>query len=56
MKAKIMMWIEGKEKEYGTYDFDTPEQKKNVKELSMKVRDERGCYTYVEIVNNDLEV
>lgn len=53
MKAKIMMWVEGESYEYGTYDFNTPEQKNRVNELAMKVRDERDCYTYVEIVKEE---
>lgn len=53
MKAKIMMWVEGDPYEYGTYDFNTPEQKNRVNELAMKVREERDCYTYVEIIKEE---
>jgi hypothetical protein len=53
MQAKIMMWVEGEPYEYGTYDFNTTDQKNRVNELAMKVRDERDCYTYVEIVKEE---
>lgn len=48
MKAKIMMWVEGKAYEYGMYDFNTPEEKNRVNELAMRIGEERGCHTYVE--------
>lgn len=50
MKAKIMMVFGADEYEYGTYDFETNEQKNRVNELAMKIRCERGCDTYVEEV------
>lgn len=50
MKVKLIMYIEGKEYVYGTYDFNTPEEQNKVNELAMKVREERDCYTYIEEV------
>jgi hypothetical protein len=53
MKAKIIMYIEGKEYEYGTYHFNTTEERNKVNELAMHVREERGCYTYIEIMRGE---
>lgn len=50
MKAKLIMNIEGEEYVYGTYNFNTPEEKNRVNELAMKIRDERDCHTYIEEV------
>ena len=47
MKAKIMMICDGPEYEYGTYAFETDEQKNRVNELAMKNRDERDIPVYV---------
>ena len=47
-KAKIIMVVDGEEYEYGTYDFETIEQRNRVNELAMKIRMERNCQTYVE--------
>lgn len=47
MKAKIMMICDGTEYEYGTYAFETDEQKNRVNELAMKIGEERGVPVYV---------
>ena len=47
MKAKIMMICDGTEYVYGTYAFETDEQKNRVNELAMKIRDERDIPVYV---------
>ena len=47
MKAKIMMICEGMEYEYGTYAFETNEQKNRVNELAEKIAQERGVEVYV---------
>ena len=47
MKAKIMMICDGTEYEYGTYAFETDEQKNRVNELAMRIRDERNIPVYV---------
>jgi hypothetical protein len=52
MKAKIMMWVDGDAYQYGTYDFNTPEERNRVNELAMKIREERDCHTYVETVED----
>lgn len=48
MTAKIIMVVDGEEYEYGTYPFETSEQKEKVNVLAMKIRDERKCQTYVK--------
>ena len=53
MKAKIIMYIEGKEYEYGTYHFNTAEERNRANEIAMKVREERDCYTYIEILGDE---
>jgi hypothetical protein len=50
MKVKLIMYIEGDEYVYGTYSFNTPEEKNKVNELAMRIREERDCYTYIEKV------
>ena len=50
MKARIMMIFEEGSYEYGTYLFNTNAEKIRVNELAMKVREERGCHTYIEEV------
>lgn len=50
MKAQIIMYIDGEEYVYGTYPFDTSEDRNKVNELAMKIREERDCYTYIEEV------
>ena len=51
MRAKIIMVFDGEEYEYGTYKFDSNEERNSVNELAMQIRDERGCGTYVSEVN-----
>jgi hypothetical protein len=48
--AKIIMIIDGEEYVYGTYPFNTSNEKNYVNELAMQIRNERGCDTYVEEV------
>lgn len=50
MRAKIIMVFDGEEYEYGTYPFDTNEEKNRVNELAMQIRHERDCSTYVKVV------
>mgnify|MGYP003463671991 FL=1 len=50
MKAAIIMVFDGEEYDYGTYPFDTNEEQKRVNDLAIKIRDERGCSTYVKAV------
>lgn len=50
MEAKIMMVIDGEPYSYGTYPYNTNEEKNKVNELAMKIRDERCCGTYIEEV------
>ena len=50
MNAKIMMVFDGEEYEFGTYPYETAEQKKRVCEIAGKVSKERDCYTYVKEV------
>lgn len=47
MTADIMMEIDGKEWRYGTYAFDTDEQKNRVNGIAAKVKEERGVPVYV---------
>lgn len=51
MRAKIIMVFDEGEFEYGTYPFETNEQKNRVNELAMKIREERGCSTYIKVVD-----
>ena len=54
MKASIIMVFDGEEYVYGTYPFNTNEEKNKVNELAMKIRDERCCGTYIEeVVTNE---
>jgi hypothetical protein len=48
--AKIIMIIDGEEYVYGTYPFNTSNEKNYVNELAIQIRNERGCDTYVEEV------
>lgn len=50
MKAKIYMVFDGCEYEYGTYPFDTAEERNYANELAMKIRKDRDCDTYIERV------
>lgn len=49
MMAEIMMLVGGQEYRFGTYPFETNEQKDRVNELAMEIREERGVETYVRI-------
>lgn len=52
--AKIIMVMEdGSEWPYGTYPFETAEEKNRVNELALKIRRERGVHTYVLKVRED---
>lgn len=51
MKATIIMLFDGEGYEYGTYPYETDEQKNKVNELAMKIREERGCSTYIKVVD-----
>jgi hypothetical protein len=37
---------------YGTYNFNTTEEKNRVNELAMKIQAERDCHTYIEEVED----
>lgn len=50
MTAKIIMVIDGEKYEYGTYPFETYEQQNKVNGIAERIRLERDCDTYVEIV------
>ena len=50
MKATIMMVFEDVEYPYGTYNFNTEDERKFVNELAMKIGNERDCQTYVKEV------
>lgn len=47
MQAKIIMVFDGEEYEYGTYPFNTNEERNKVNELAIRIRQERSCQTYV---------
>lgn len=47
MQAQIIMVVDGEEYFYGTYPYNTNEEKNKVNELAMKIRDEREVGTYV---------
>lgn len=47
MQAKIIMVFDDEEYAYGTYPFNTIEEKNKVNELAMKIRDERCCGAYI---------
>lgn len=49
-KATVMMIIDGKEYPYGTYKCDTHEELNRANEIALKVREERDCQTYLDIV------
>lgn len=48
--AQIMMVFDGEEYVYGTYPFNSIEEKNKVNELAMKIGSERDCHTYVKEV------
>ena len=50
MKAQIIMVIDGNEYVYGTYPFETVNDKNKVNELAMRIRDEREVNTFVKEV------
>lgn len=50
MRAKIIMVFDEGEFEYGTYPFETNEQKNRVSELATQIREERRCCVYVKPV------
>lgn len=52
MQAQIVMVVDGDEYEYGTYPYNTNEEKKKVNDLAMKIREEREVGTYVKEVEN----
>lgn len=51
MRARIYMVFDGCEYEYGTYPFDTTEEKNKVNDLAIKVGEERDCQTFVKEVD-----
>jgi len=51
MKATIKIFADCEEWDYGTYDFDTNEQKNRVNEIAMKIREERTID--VEVVESE---
>ena len=50
MQAQIIMVVDGEEYVYGTYSYNTNEEKNRVNELAMKIREEREVGTYVKEV------
>lgn len=46
--AEIWMVFGAEEYKYGTYRFITCAEKNRVNNLAMKLREERGCETYVK--------
>ena len=46
--AEIWMVFGAEEYKYGTYRFVTRAEKNRVNDLAMKLREERGCETYVK--------
>lgn len=48
--AKIVMVVDGEEYVYGTYPFETYEEKNKTNEIALRISKERGVYTYVEEV------
>ena len=50
MVAKIMMIVDGEEYEYGTFHFNSDSERNRINELAMKIREERDCPTYVDVV------
>ena len=56
MKARIMMIVDGEEYEYGTFPFDTNEQKNKVNGLAETVKNERDCHVYLKEINEREEI
>ncbi len=52
MQAQIIMVVDGEEYAYGTYPYNTNEEKNKVNELAMKIREEREVGTYVKEVED----
>lgn len=52
MQAKIIMVVDGEEYIYGSYPYNTNEEKNKVNELAMKIREEREVGTYVKEVED----
>lgn len=52
MQAQIVMVVDGEDYSYGTYPYDTNEEKNKVNDLAMKVREEREVSTYVKEVED----
>lgn len=52
MQAQIIMVVDGEEYVYGTYSYNTNEEKNRVNELDMKIREEREVDTYVKEVED----
>lgn len=52
MQAQIIMVVDGEEYAYGTYPYNTNEEKKKVNDLAMKIREEREVGTYVKEVED----
>ena len=52
MRAKVIMIIDGEEYTYGTYNFDTTEEKNRANSIAMKLRSDRNCQTYLEILED----
>lgn len=50
--AEIWMVFGAEEYKYGTYRFTTCAEKNRVNNLAMKLREERGCVTYVKEILN----
>lgn len=51
--AEIWMVFGAEEYKYGTYRFVTRAEKNRVNDLAMKLREERGCETYVKEIAAD---
>lgn len=53
MTAKIIMVVDGEEYEYGTYPFDTNDQKNKVNSIAERIRIERNCESYVKRMDEE---
>lgn len=49
MNAESIMMVDGQEYRFGTYLFETAEQKDHVNERAMEIREERGVETFVRM-------
>lgn len=52
MQAQIIMVVDREEYPYGTYPYNTNEEKNKVNDLAMKIREEREVDTYVKEVED----